>query len=81
MENNKVKEARLVFNFGMARRLLKLGCTMVDIKEDRTNAETGKERTIFAFKNDEHFQECFAQLKKELAEMKNKEEEKVEEAQ
>ena len=42
---NKNKETKLVFNYGVTRKLLAAGCTIVDIKPDRTNEETGKERT------------------------------------
>jgi hypothetical protein len=69
MENNKnmKKEARLVFNSGVTRALLKAGCTIIDVKPDRTNAETGKERSVFVFKNDELFQKEFERINKEIA--------------
>jgi hypothetical protein len=66
MVNNK-KEARLVFNAGVCRALLKAGCTIIDVKPDRTNAETGKERSVFVFKNDNIFQENFERINKEIA--------------
>ena len=62
MENNK-KEAKLIFNAGAARSLLRAGCTIVDIKQSRENAD----KTIFAFKNDEHFQTEFERINKEIA--------------
>ena len=64
MEN--VKDARLVFNCGVCRALLKAGCTIVDVKPDRTNAETGKERSVFVFKNDEKFKTEFERINKEI---------------
>mgnify|MGYP000033247776 FL=1 len=75
MENNKIvnaetKDARLVFNCGVCRALLKVGATIIDVKPDRTNAETGKERSVFVFKNDEVFQREFARINKEIAEAK-----------
>lgn len=73
MENNKnlgTKDARLVFNCGVCRALLKAGATIIDVKPDRTNAETGKERSVFVFKNDEVFQREFARINKEIAEAK-----------
>lgn len=75
MENmkNVTKEARLVFNSGVCRALLKAGCTIIDVKPDRTNAETGKDRSVFVFKNDEHFQNEFERINKEIAEVKAKE--------
>ena len=72
MEINKNvnKDARLVFNCGVCRELLKHGCTIVDVKPDRTNAETGKEKTVFVFKNDEIFQNEFARINREIADAK-----------
>lgn len=66
MENNK-KEARLVFNMGVARALLKAGCTVIDVKPDRDNSD----KTILVFKNDERFQEEFAKINKEIKESRN----------
>lgn len=69
MENVQ-KETKLVFNCGVVRALLKAGCTIVDIKPDKNNAETGKEKTVFVFKNDEHFQKEFERVTKEIADAK-----------
>lgn len=65
MENNK-KEARLVFNPGCARALLRDGCVMIDIKQSRENAD----KSVFVFRNDEKFQTAFEKLNKEIAESK-----------
>lgn len=65
MENKK-KEAKLVFNAGVARKLLKTGCVIVDIKQSRENPD----KTVFAFKNDDKFKEEFEKINKELAEVK-----------
>ena len=62
MENNK-KEARLVFNPGCARALLRDGCTIIDIKQSRENAD----KSIFVFKNDEKFQASFERINNEIA--------------
>lgn len=69
MEN---KEAKLIFNAGTARSLLKAGCSIIDVKPDRANKETGKEKTVFVFKNDEHFQKEFERINNEIAESKKK---------
>ncbi len=71
MENvkNVNKEARLVFNSGVTRALLKAGCQIIDVKPDRNNTE----KTVFVFKNDEHFQKEFERINKEIAEAKAKE--------
>ena len=62
MENNK-KEARLVFNMGVGRALLKVGCQVIDVKPDRTNPD----KTVLVFKNDELFQEDFERINREIA--------------
>ena len=62
MENDK-KEAKLIFNAGTARSLLRAGCVIVDIKQSRENAD----KTIFAFKNDDHFKAEFERINKEIA--------------
>ena len=73
MENNK-KETRLVFNYGVTRKLLAAGCHVVDIKPDRENEMTGKDRCIHVFKNDELFQREFARINREIAETKSAQE-------
>lgn len=79
MENKEAikKEYKLVFNAGNARRLLKMGCPIVDIKSDRNNTD----KTVFVFKRTPEFEEAFAQINKEIAEAKAKVEVKIEEAQ
>lgn len=69
MENVAKKEARLVFNMGVGRALLKAGCTVVDVKPDRANPD----KTVLVFKNDEIFDREFARINKEIAEAKSKE--------
>ena len=70
----KEKEAKLVFNAGVARKLLKAGCQIVDIKQSRENVD----KTVFAFKNDDHFKAEFEKINTELAEVKVIKEEVVE---
>lgn len=71
MENvkNVTKEARLVFNMGVGRALLKANCQVIDVKPDRANPD----KTVLVFKNDEHFQAEFERINKEIAEAKSKE--------
>lgn len=69
MENMK-KEAKLIFNMGVGRALLKAGCTVIDVKPDRANAD----KTVLVFKNDEIFQRELARINKEIAESKAAEE-------
>ena len=69
MENMK-KEAKLIFNMGVGRALLKAGCQVLDVKPDRANAD----KTVLVFKNDELFQSELARINKEIAETKAAEE-------
>lgn len=60
------KEFKLVFNSGVARRLLKMGIPVADIKPDRAN----RDKTIFAFKITPEFEEAFTQINKEIRDSK-----------
>lgn len=74
MEKMKKKESKLVFNYGVTRKLLTAGCVVIDIKPDRENDTTGKDRCVHVFKADEHFWAEFERINKELAETKVSEE-------
>lgn len=65
MENMN-KEYKLVFNAGVARKLLKMGINIADIKADRSN----KEKTVFVFKRTPEFEEAFGQINREIQETK-----------
>lgn len=65
MENIK-REYKLVFNSGVARRLLKMGINIADIKADKNNPD----KTVFVFKRTDDFEEAFAQINREIAETK-----------
>ena len=69
MENANKKEARLVFNMGVGRALLKANCQVIDVKPDRTNPD----KTVLVFKNDEHFEKEFARINQEISEAKSQE--------
>ena len=60
------REYKLVFNAGVVRKLLKMGIHIADIKADKTNPD----KTVFVFKRTPEFEEAFAQLNKEIAEVK-----------
>lgn len=64
--DNRKKEAKLIFNAGAARSLLKAGCTMIDVKPDRENPV----KSVFVFKADDHFWTEFERINKEIAEAK-----------
>ena len=61
MEDIK-KNFKLVFNPRCARRLLRVGCTISDIKQSKENPD----KTIFVFKRDEIFEKAFAELNDSL---------------
>lgn len=63
------REYKLIFNPGIARRLLKLGLNIVDIKPDKANSD----KSIFVYKRTPEFEAAFAQINKEIAEGKAKE--------
>lgn len=65
MENMK-KEAKLIFNMGVGRALLKAGAQIIDVKPDRSN----QDKTVLVFKNDEVFQRELARINREIAEAK-----------
>lgn len=69
MENKETikREFKLVFNSGVARRLLKMGVNIADIKADRVNPD----KTVFVFKRTPEFETAFAQINKEIAEAKS----------
>ena len=69
MENNKKMEktAKIIFNAGTARSLLRAGCTMCDIKQSRENAD----KTLFVFKVDDVYKTEFERINQEIAAAKN----------
>lgn len=64
--DNRKKEAKLIFNAGAARSLLKANCQMIDVKPDRENPV----KSVFVFKADDHFWTEFERINKEIAEAK-----------
>lgn len=60
------KKAKLVFNAGVVRKLLKAGCKIIDVKADRDN----KDKTVFVFERDEAFEKAFSDINEELKKAK-----------
>lgn len=60
------KKAKLVFNAGVVRKLLKAGCRIIDVKADRDN----KDKTVFVFERDEAFEKAFLDINEELKKAK-----------
>ena len=52
------KETKIVFEPQIARKLLKDGCQIIDIKPNKDD----KKRTVFVFKNDDNFKEHIASI-------------------
>lgn len=65
MENTN-KEFKLIFNAGVARKMLKMGINIADIKADRANPD----KTVFVFKRTPEFESAFAEINKEINEAK-----------
>lgn len=67
MENNELeKKYKIVFNAGCARRLLRIGIHIADIKADRTNPD----KTIFIFERTPEFEKAFAEMNDEIKAVK-----------
>lgn len=56
------KKAKLIFNMGVVRSLLKKGARVIDVKPDRDNHD----KTIVVFERDEVFEKAFSELNEEL---------------
>ena len=52
------RKSRLIFDAKIARKLLKQGFVVIDIKPNRENTE----KSIFVFENTEEFQQALTQL-------------------
>lgn len=63
MDNKKdTRKSRLVFDAKMARKLLKQGFVVIDIKPNRENTD----KTIFVFENTDEFKVALEKLMDEL---------------
>lgn len=66
---NEQKQSKLIFSAGVARHLLKMGCTMIDIKPSREDSKM----SVFVFYKDEKFDAAMETITNELKEQKGKE--------
>ena len=64
MENKEIdtRKSRLIFDARMARKLLKMGFVVIDIKPNRENTD----KSIFVFENTEEFKQALATVKEEM---------------
>lgn len=56
------KQYKIIFNAGVARNLLKVGCPIADIKADRNN----QDKTLFIFERTAEFEKAFAEINDSL---------------
>jgi hypothetical protein len=56
------RKSRLIFDARMARKLLKMGFVVIDIKPNRENTD----KSIFVFENTEEFKQALATVKEEM---------------
>jgi hypothetical protein len=68
------RKSRLIFDANIARKLLKQGFVVIDIKPNRENVD----KSIFVFENTEEFKKALEQLMDEIKAKKEFEEEKPE---
>lgn len=61
------KNSKIVFNPGVARRLLKSGCQIIDIKKSRENPVA----SLFVFLKDEKFDAAMAEITAAIQEKKS----------
>jgi translation initiation factor 1 (eIF-1/SUI1) len=59
---NDTRKSRLIFDAKIARKLLKQGFVVIDIKPNRENTD----KSIFVFENTEDFQTALEKLMDEL---------------
>ena len=64
MEINEkdIRKSRLIFDAKIARKLLKMGFVVIDIKPNRENTD----KSIFVFENTEEFQKALAETLDEI---------------
>jgi hypothetical protein len=67
------RKSRLIFDAKIARKLLKQGFVVIDIKPNRENTD----KSIFVFENTEEFQQTLTQILDEIKEKKEVVEEQL----
>ena len=75
METNvkDMRKSRLIFDAKIARKLLKMGYVVIDIKPNRENTE----KSIFVFENTDEFKQALAQIMEEIKAKKESEYEQM----
>lgn len=67
------RKSRLIFDAKIARKLLKMGYVVIDIKPNRENTD----KSIFVFENTEEFKQALTQILDEIKTKKEAEYEQV----
>lgn len=62
VKEKDMRKSRLIFDARIARKLLKMGYVVIDIKPNRENTE----KSIFVFENTEEFKQALAQIMDEI---------------
>ena len=75
MEINEkdMRKSRLIFDAKIARKLLKMGFVVIDIKPNRENTD----KSIFVFENTEEFKSALTQILDEIKAKKENEYEQI----
>ena len=75
MEINEkdTRKSRLIFDAKIARKLLKMGFVVIDIKPNRENTD----KSIFVFENTEEFKQALTQILDEIKAKKEVEYEQI----
>ena len=75
MEINErdMRKSRLIFDARIARKLLKMGFVVIDIKPNRENTD----KSIFVFENTEEFKKSLTQILDEIKIQKESEYEQI----
>ena len=73
MNVKDTRQSRLIFDAKIARKLLKMGFVVIDIKPNRENTD----KSIFVFENTEEFKQALTQILNEIKEKKEVEVEQL----
>lgn len=68
-----MRKSRLIFDAKIARKLLKMGFVVIDIKPNRENTD----KSIFVFENTEEFKQALTEILDEIKEKKEVEAEQL----
>lgn len=69
IKEKDMRKSRLIFDARIARKLLKTGFVVIDIKPNRENTD----KSIFVFENTDEFKQALAQIMEEIKAKKESE--------